>query len=41
MIGASLLLFPLMKSGLRIRRLEGALLFGLFATYMTLLVLSA
>lgn len=38
MIGASLLLFPLMKSGMRINRLEAGLLFAGFCTYMTLLI---
>ncbi len=38
MIGASLLLFPLMKSGMRINRLEGALLFMGFILYMAVLL---
>ncbi len=38
MIGASLLLFPLMKSDMRITRAEGAVLVGGFLVYMTLLV---
>jgi cation:H+ antiporter len=41
MIGASLLLFPLMKSGMRINRLEGAVLLAGFCVYMALLVLAA
>ncbi len=40
MLGASLLMFPLMKSGMRITRLEGALLLGGFCVYMTLLLRS-
>lgn len=38
MLGASLILFPLMKSGMRINRLEGALLLAGFIAYMALLV---
>jgi len=38
MIGASLLLFPLMKTGMRINRLEGALLFAGFVLYIVLLI---
>jgi len=40
MLGASLLLFPLMRTGMRVTRAEGALLFAGFLTYMTLLVRS-
>jgi cation:H+ antiporter len=39
MLGASLLLFPLMKTGMRVNRVEGAILFVGFAAYMALLVL--
>lgn len=38
MLGASLLLFPLMWTGMRVSRGEGALLLGGFLVYMTLLV---
>ncbi len=38
MIGASLLVFPLMKSGMRVSRVEGGVLFGGFLTYMILLI---
>ncbi len=38
MIGFTLLLFPLMRTGHRINRLEGAVLLGGFLTYITLLV---
>ncbi|MBK8014526.1 MAG: calcium/sodium antiporter [Deltaproteobacteria bacterium] len=41
MIGASLLLFPLMKSGMRINRLEAGLLLAGFCTYMALLIRGA
>lgn len=41
MLGASLLLFPLMKSGMRISRAEGGVLLAGFCVYMTVLVLSA
>ena len=41
MLGASALLFPLMWTGMRINRFEGALLLGGFATYMMLLVVGA
>ncbi len=40
MIGASLLLFPLMRSGMRVSRLEGTVLLGGFITYMVLLLRS-
>jgi cation:H+ antiporter len=40
MVGASALLFPLMKSGMRVNRLEGALLFGGFVAYIALLLAS-
>ena len=39
MLGASVLLFPLMWTGMRINRLEGVLLLGGFLTYIALLVL--
>jgi hypothetical protein len=38
MIAASALLFPLMRSGLRISRLEGLLLLTGFVTYLGLLI---
>jgi cation:H+ antiporter len=38
MIGASLLLFPLMRSGMRINRLEAAVLLSGFVTYLVLLI---
>jgi cation:H+ antiporter len=38
MLGASLLLFPLMKTGMRVNRIEGAVLFAGFVAYMFLLV---
>jgi len=41
MLGASALLFPLMWTGKRVSRPEGALLLGGFVTYLTLLVLAA
>ncbi len=41
MLGASALLLPLMWTGMRVSRLEGALLLGGFATYLALLVRSA
>lgn len=41
MLGASLLLFPLMRSGMRISRSEGALLLLGFVMYMALLVAEA
>ncbi|MCA9583486.1 MAG: sodium:calcium antiporter, partial [Myxococcales bacterium] len=41
MIGASLLLFPLMKSGMRISRPEGFLLLAGFCTYLALLIRAA
>jgi len=33
-------LFPLMKSGMRITRLEGALLLGVFIAYTAMLIAS-
>jgi cation:H+ antiporter len=39
MIGASLLLFPVIISGYRVSRMEGLLLLGGLCTYLTLLVL--
>lgn len=41
MIGVSLLLFPLMRSGMRIGRLEGALLLAVFAAFLARLVLTS
>ncbi len=41
MLGASLLLLPVMKSGMRVSRAEGAALLGGFAAYMALLVSTA
>lgn len=38
MLGLSLLLFPLMRTGMKVNRAEGGLLFALFLTYMWLLV---
>jgi cation:H+ antiporter len=40
MLGASLLLFPLMKSGMRITRGEGAVLFVGFSAYLVVLVVA-
>lgn len=40
MLGLSLLLFPLMKSGMRINRLEGAFLVAVFVVYLTLLLMA-
>jgi len=39
MLGASALLFPLMRTDMTIKRFEGALLLAGFATYMALLIL--
>lgn len=39
-LGISLLLFPLMKSGMKITRLEGTVLLAVFATYTGILVYS-
>ncbi|NUN12549.1 MAG: calcium/sodium antiporter [Myxococcales bacterium] len=41
MLGVSLLLFPLMKTGLRINRAEGALLLGVYAVYLGILISAA
>jgi cation:H+ antiporter len=41
MLGASLLLFPLMKTGMRVNRVEGVLLFVGVAAYVTHLFRSA
>lgn len=41
MLGTSLLLFPLMKTGMRINRVEGGVLFLGFLGYMSLLVRAA
>jgi len=38
MIGASALLFPIMKSGMRVNRIEGAVLLGGFVIYTVLLI---
>lgn len=40
MLGGSLLLFPFMRTGMRVNRLEGLCLLGGFVTYMTLLVMA-
>jgi len=40
MLGISALLFPIMKSDMRVTRLEGAVLVSVFATYMSLLLAS-
>ena len=40
MLGASILLLPLMWSGMRVSRLEGGVLFGGFAVYIALLIRS-
>ena len=41
MLAASVLLFPLMRSGMRVNRLEGAALLGGFVTYIALLIVAA
>ena len=41
MIGFSIVLFPLMRTGMRLNRPEGILLLGGFATYTTLLIRAA
>ena len=41
MLGASLLLFPLMKTGMRINRMEGSVLFLGFIGYMSVLLRAA
>jgi len=38
MIGTSLLLLPLMRSGARLSRGEGALLFGTYLAYLMALI---
>jgi len=38
MLGASLLLFPLMKTGMRVNRVEGGVLFAGFLVYMAVLI---
>jgi len=38
MLGMSLLLFPLMRTGMRVTRAEGALLLAVFSTYLGLLL---
>jgi len=38
MIGASLLLFPLMRSGMRITRMEGFILLAGFTVYLAVLL---
>lgn len=38
MLGASLLLFPLMKTGMRVNRIEGGILFAGFVTYIVMLI---
>jgi cation:H+ antiporter len=39
MLGVTLLLFPLMFTGLRINRWEGAFLLGVYGTYLTMLLI--
>lgn len=41
MLGVSVLLFPLMKSGMRVNRAEGALLLGVFLAYIGVLTRAA
>jgi Ca2+/Na+ antiporter len=41
MLGFSLLLLPLMRSGMRITRAEGGLLFGGYTVYVGLLIRDA
>jgi cation:H+ antiporter len=41
MLGITLLLFPLMYTGLRVERWEGAVLLSAYGVYMTLLILTA
>jgi cation:H+ antiporter len=38
MIGTSLLLLPLMRSGARLSRAEGVVLFGAYVTYLVVLL---
>ena len=38
MLGVSVLLFPLMRTGMRITRLEGGVLLGLYGVYMAILL---
>jgi len=38
MLGTSALLFPLMKSGLRVNRWEGGVLLAVFLAYMATLI---
>ena len=38
MIGTTLLLLPLLRSGSRLSRIEGGLLLGVYATYIVLLL---
>lgn len=38
MLAASVLLFPLMKSGMRVNRIEGALLVGIYVAYLLVLL---
>jgi cation:H+ antiporter len=40
MLGISALLFPLMRSGMRISRLEGAVLLACFLGYLVVLLLA-
>jgi cation:H+ antiporter len=40
MLGASALLYPFMRTGMRVSRIEGAVLFAGFLAYITLLVVS-
>lgn len=39
MLGLSVLLLPLMRSGMRITRVEGAVLLGVYGTYVTILLI--
>ena len=41
MLGASAILFPLMKTGMRVTRMEGAVLLAGFSTYLALLIRSS
>jgi hypothetical protein len=38
MLGVTVLLFPIMFTGLRVNRWEGALLLGVYGLYLTLLL---
>lgn len=41
MLGIGLLLFPLMRTGMRVTRIEGAAVLGVYAAYMAVLLLHA